>query len=49
MVQWLRIRLAMQGTHVQSLVGELRSHMMQNNDAHVPKLEKHGLQPKGPE
>ena len=25
-VQWLRIRLAMQGTWVQSLVGELRSH-----------------------
>ena len=27
-VQWLRIRLAMQGTWVQSLVRELRSHML---------------------
>ena len=26
-VQWLRIHLAVQGTRVQSLVGELRSHM----------------------
>ena len=30
-VQWLRIRLPMQGTRVQSLVGELRSHMTQGN------------------
>ena len=28
MVQWLRICLPMQGTQVQSLVGELRSHMV---------------------
>ena len=27
-VQWLRICLAMQGAQVQSLVGELRSHML---------------------
>ena len=26
-VQWLRVHLLMQGTWVQSLVGELRSHM----------------------
>ena len=25
--QWLRVRLPMQGTQVQSLVGELRSHV----------------------
>ena len=30
-VQWLRIRLPMQGTRVQSLVWELRSHMPQDN------------------
>ena len=30
-VQWLRISFAMKGTQVQSLVGELRSHMPQNN------------------
>ena len=30
-VQWLRIRLAMQGTRFQSLVGELRSHMPWSN------------------
>ena len=27
-VKWLRICLPMQGTRVQSLVGELRSHML---------------------
>ena len=27
MVQWLRVHLAMQGTWVRSLIGELRSHM----------------------
>ena len=27
MVQWLRLRLPMQGVRVRSLVGELRSHM----------------------
>ena len=30
-IQWLRIRLPMQGMQVQSLVGELRSHMLQGN------------------
>ena len=30
-VQWLRIRLAMQGMQVRSLVGELRFHMPQSN------------------
>ena len=30
-VQWLRILLPMQGMQVQSLVGELRSHMPQGN------------------
>ena len=30
-VQWLRICLAVQGTQVQSLVGELRYHMPQSN------------------
>ena len=29
--QWLRIHLAMQGTPVPSLVGELRSHMLRGN------------------
>ena len=28
---WLRIHLAVQGTHVRSLVGKLRSHMLQSN------------------
>ena len=30
-VQWLRICLAMQGTQVWSLVGELRSHRLRSN------------------
>ena len=30
-VQWLRISLAMKGTQVQSPVGELKSHMLQDN------------------
>ena len=30
-VQWLRIRLPMQGTRVRSLVKELRSHMLWGN------------------
>ena len=37
-VQWWRIRLPMQGAQVQSLVGELRSHMLQGNWALVPQL-----------
>ena len=39
-VQWLRICLPMQGTRLESLVGELRSHMPQGNLACVPQLEK---------
>ena len=31
LVQWLRIRLAMQGLQVQSLVQERKSHMLQSN------------------
>ena len=27
-VQWLRIPLSMQGTHFQSLIGELRPHVL---------------------
>ena len=34
-VQWLRIHLTMQGTWVQSLVGELRSHMPQWGGRHL--------------
>ena len=37
-VQWLRIYFPMQGAQVQSLVGELRSHMPVGNQAHVPYL-----------
>ena len=37
-VQWLRDCLPMQGTQVQSLVRELRSHLLQSNSAHVPQL-----------
>ena len=37
-VQWLRICLAMQGTRVQSLVGELRSHMLSNKEAPASQL-----------
>ena len=36
--QWLRIHPAMQGTWVQPLVGELRSHRPQNNEAQLPQL-----------
>jgi len=39
-VQWLRIHLPMQETQVQSLVGELRSHILRGNQAWVPQLEK---------
>ena len=31
LVQWLRFHLLMQGAQVQSLVRELRSHMLQGN------------------
>ena len=37
-VQWLRILHAVQGTQVQSLIGELRSHLPQNNSTHEPQL-----------
>ena len=33
MVQWLRLPLPMEGVQVQSLVGELRSHMSQDQKA----------------
>ena len=35
--QWLGIHLAMQRTLVQSLVGELSSHMSRSSEAHVPQ------------
>ena len=37
-VQWLRIFHTVQGTQVQSLVGELRSHLPRNNPAYVLQL-----------
>ena len=37
--QWLRLRLPMPGTRVPSLVGELRSHMPQGNEALVATTE----------
>ena len=37
-VQWLRILLAMQEMQVQSLVGELSSHMLQSNEVHALQL-----------
>ena len=37
-VQWLRIRLAMQGSSVRSVVEELRSHMPQGVWARPPQL-----------
>ena len=39
-VKWLRIHLALQGTWVQSLVGELRSHMPQSNYTHYSQINK---------
>ena len=39
MVQWLKIHLPVQGMQVQSLVGELRSHMPQRYWAHTRHLE----------
>ena len=38
-VQWLRIRLAMQGTRVRRLVKELRSPIPQSNPAHATPRE----------
>ena len=35
--QWLGIHLAMQRTLVQSLVGELSSHMSRSSEARVPQ------------
>ena len=37
MVQWLRIRLLMRGTWLQSLVGGLRSHRRQGSYAQAPQ------------
>ena len=37
--QWLRIHLPMQGTWIQSLLGELRPHMLQGNSVCMPQLE----------
>ena len=42
MVQWLRIRPATRGIQIPSLVGELRSHEPQSNEAHAPQLESLG-------
>ena len=39
-VKLLRIHLPMQEIWVQSLVGELRFHMLQTNEAQVPQLER---------
>ena len=44
MVQWLRTCLAMQGTRVQSLVRELKSHMSQSNYALEQELLSPGAQ-----
>ena len=38
-VQWLRICLAIKGTQVWSLAGELRSNMPWGNWVHIPQLE----------
>lgn len=38
-VQWLRVLLSVQGTQVQSLVGELRSHMLQGSWAQTLQPE----------
>ena len=38
-IQWLRIYLGMQGMQIQSLAGELRSHMLWSNQALTPQLE----------
>ena len=40
-VQWLRIHLPMQGTQVQPLAEELRSHMPRGNEAHKLLLNLH--------
>ena len=42
MVQWLRIRLPMQGTRVQSLVGELRSHMPRGQKSQNIEQKQYG-------
>ena len=47
-VQWLRIHLPMQGTRVPSLVGELRSHVLQASRALVLQLEKPACPNKDP-
>ena len=45
-VQWLRIHLPMQGTWVQSLVEELRSHMPRGGKAHMLQWRAHRTQPR---
>ena len=37
-VQWIRVRLPMQGAHVQSLFRELGSHVLQGNQVLAPQL-----------
>ena len=49
MVQYLRICIAMQGTWVQSLTGELRSHVPQSKQASSPQLESTYASKKDPE
>ena len=39
-IQWLRLHLSMQGAQVQSLVGELRSHMSCNQEKKKPNQTK---------
>ena len=40
MVQWLRIHLPVQGTLVQPLVWELRSHLLEGHKASAPQVLK---------
>lgn len=47
-VQWLRTCLGMQGIWVQSLVGELRSHMRWSNQARAPQPESLCTETKDP-
>ena len=42
-VQWLRIHLAMEGTLVRPLVGELRSHMLLGSAQNNLKKEKKNI------
>ena len=47
-VQWLRSCLVIQGTWVQSLVRELRSHILQNNEVCTPQPESPRAATEGP-